>query len=156
MVLKLGMILSVVSEVVGVTVEEIRSYSRSSSVKKARGVFFAVAKERGFDTLDIARIAHKHEATVKKSTFWDQGLLKEVRDALTALEVKMEPVVEAPRRELPEGSPFSIVDISSTFYGPGFMLMENGIPIGFEDDYNTAYSKVIPQSVEKEEVELEN
>lgn len=125
-------ILETVSEVTGVSIEEIKGGTKSSHAAIARNVFYQIGKDRGFRIGDIALMANKSHATVSVANIRDEKLMKQVSDILFPKKERESPEIKSP----------GIVDISSRYFGECFMIMRDEEVLGWEKSYKKAFERI--------------
>ena len=116
-------IMEAVTEVTGITVDDLKGYERQSEIKEAKLLFYAAGRANGFTYKQIGLSVNRSHSSIM-ITLSDY-------EATPDFKLKLEQVLERMETEDEKGSPlwdedFKIVDISSRYFGTCFMGMDNG------------------------------
>lgn len=139
-------ILKAVSEVTGVSIEAMEGASKKREIADARHAFIQISKDNEFKVVDIGAAINKSHSSVCCSKRRDEDLIKKVNGILFPNEQIADE--EKPKQQK---TGFEIVDVSSRYFGPCYMILKGGDPSSHKDTLVDAVSEITSMEVRQDE-----
>lgn len=149
-------ILKAVSRVTGISVDDMRGQSKLLPVVRARMMFYYLCSEKGLLQEPIAKAIDKSPQTVSSGILAFKGLLatnrewsellNDARGLLLGLGLEEKrdwTTISGHDYIYVKGKRYTIVDISSKYFGSGYMGTVNDIPVLYSDSKEDAVKRLI-------------
>lgn len=149
-------ILKAVSKVTGISIDDMRGQSKLLAVGRARMMFYYLCSEKGLLQEPIAKAIEKSPQTVSSGILsfknilttnkeWGE-LLNDARGLLLGLELEEKrdwATISGHDYIYVKGKRYTIVDISSKYFGSGYMGTVNDIPVLYSDSKEDAVKQLV-------------